>query len=93
MLAPCSRAIGLPTTVFPYSRHRDVFQHLPQASILEGSGVQNPLNMATAFLDLDFMYGRSEAEAEALRTMEDGFMTVSDDGMPLQNDDGTWLVS
>lgn len=55
--------------------------------------MRNPLNMATAYLDLDFLYGRSEEDAEALRTMEGGFMSMSDDGLPLQNNDGTWLVS
>lgn len=57
------------------------------------SGVRNPLNLATSYLDLDFMYGRSEAEAEALRTMEGGYMNLTDDDMPVQYDNGTWLVS
>lgn len=64
-----------------------------QASISEETGVQNPVNLATAYLDLDFVYGRSATAAEALRTSEGGLMSLSDSGIPLQNDDGTWLVS
>ena len=51
------------------------------------------MNLATSYLDLDFMYGRSEEEAKALRTMEGGYMNLTEDGMPIENDDGTWLVS
>ena len=54
--------------------------------------VRSPVNYATAYIDLDFVYGRSEAEAEALRTLEGGFMNVTDSGVPQQNADGTWLV-
>ncbi|CAM9989804.1 unnamed protein product, partial [Ascophyllum nodosum] len=56
------------------------------------SGVRNPLNLATSYIDLDFMYGRSVEAAEALRTMENGYMNLTEDGMPVQNDDGTWLI-
>ena len=55
--------------------------------------MRNPLNLATSYIDLDFMYGRSVEEAEALRTMENGYMNLAEDGMPVRNDDGTWLVS
>ena len=55
--------------------------------------MRNPLNLATSYIDLDFMYGRSVEEAEALRTMENGYMNLTEDGMPVRNDDGTWLVS
>lgn len=56
-------------------------------------GFRQPLNYATAYLDLDFVYGRSKAEAEALRTLEGGLMTLATDGLPVQNNDNTWLVS
>lgn len=55
-------------------------------------GVRSPVNYATSYLDLDFVYGRSVEEAVALRTMEDGFMNVTETGVPFQNADGTWLV-
>ena len=55
--------------------------------------VRSPVNYATAYIDLDFVYGRTEAEAEALRTLEGGLMSVTDTGVPHQNEDGTWLVS
>ena len=55
--------------------------------------MRNPLNLATSYIDLDFMYGRSVEAAEALRTMENGYMNLTEDGMPVKNDDGTWLVS
>lgn len=61
-------------------------------SIDEGEGYRNPVNYATSYLDLDFVYSRSEEEAQALRTLEGGFMKVSASGIPLRNSDGTWLV-
>lgn len=60
---------------------------------VDADGVRSPINYASSYLDLDFLYGRSEEEAEALRTMEDGLMNVTDAGVPFQNADGTWLVS
>ena len=55
--------------------------------------VRSPINYATAYIDLDFVYGRSEEEAEALRTLEGGTMNITASGVPFQNEDGTWLVS
>ena len=55
-------------------------------------GVRSPINYATSYLDLDFVYGRSEAESNALRTMENGLMNVTETGVPFQDADGTWLV-
>lgn len=55
-------------------------------------GVRSPINYATAYIDLDFVYGRSAEEAETLRTMEGGFMNVTETGVPFQTDDGAWLV-
>ncbi|CAN0486709.1 unnamed protein product, partial [Laminaria digitata] len=43
--------------------------------------VRSPVNYATAYIDLDYVYGRSEAEAEALRTLEGGLMNVTDSGV------------
>lgn len=54
--------------------------------------MRSPTNYATSYLDLDFVYGRSEEEAEALRTLEGGLMSITDAGLPLQNADGTWQV-
>lgn len=53
---------------------------------------RNPINYATAFLDLDFLYGRNEATAESLRKLEGGLMLLDDNDLPLLNDDGTWQV-
>lgn len=58
----------------------------------DNSSVRNPLNFATSYIDLDFVYGRSEEEAAALRDLEGGLMTMSESGVPVQNADGTWLV-
>lgn len=54
--------------------------------------VRNPINYASSFIDLDFVYGRSENAADALRTFEDGMLSMADDNMPIKNSDGTWLV-
>lgn len=55
--------------------------------------VRNPVNYATAYLDLDFIYGRSEEEAQALRTLEGGFMNITGSGLPYQEPDGGWKVT
>ena len=60
---------------------------------MDSDGVRSPINYATAYLDLDFIYGRSEDEAESLRTLEGGLMNITDEGWPIQNPDGTWLVN
>lgn len=57
------------------------------------NSVRSPINYATAYIDLDFVYGRSEEEAQALRTLEGGLMNITASGVPFQNEDGTWLVS
>eukprot|EP00904_Undaria_pinnatifida_P011028 jgi/Undpi1/7055/HiC_scaffold_21.g09529.m1 len=54
--------------------------------------VRSPVNYATSYIDLDFMYGRSEEEAKGFRTMEGGLMNVTDTGVPFQNVDGTWMI-
>lgn len=58
-----------------------------------GEAVRSPVNYATAYLDLDFVYGRTEVEARALRTQEGGFMNVSESGIPHPDGEGGWKVS
>ncbi|CBJ26336.1 peroxinectin precursor [Ectocarpus siliculosus] len=60
-----------------------------------GEETRSPVNYATAFVDLDFVYGRSEDEAAALRSSADGdgFMALTENGLPYVNDDGTWLIA
>lgn len=59
---------------------------------MTSGGVRNPINYATSYLDLDFVYGRTEANAEDLRTLEGGFMKLTPDGLPYRSDNGSWLV-
>lgn len=59
----------------------------------EGDGARSPTNYATAYLDLDWMYGRDEGAAEALRTLDGGHLNLTDDELPHLLSDGTWLVS
>lgn len=55
---------------------------------------RNPINYATSYIDLDFVYGRSKDESDRLRGVDgDGKLAIGDDGLPVKNDDGTWLVS
>lgn len=70
-----------------------------QAALSDDEGAhraetRSPVNHATAFVDLDFVYGRSEDDAAALRTLDGtGFMNVTERGLPFRKADGTWLVS
>lgn len=57
------------------------------------AAVRSPINHATAYLNLDFLYGRDEQTAQSLRTFEGGRMNLTDDGLPFLNVDGTWKVS
>ena len=61
-------------------------------AVVDSDGVRSPINYATAYLDLDFVYGRSEEEAGLLRTLEGGLMNITAESWPIQNADGTWLV-
>lgn len=56
-------------------------------------GARSPVNYATAFVDLDWMYGRDEGAAAALRTLTGGYLNLTDEELPHLLDDGTWLVS
>lgn len=60
---------------------------------VSNSTSRDPVNYATSYIDLDYMYGRSEEEAEGFRTMEGGLMNVTETGVPFRNTDGTWMVS
>ena len=59
---------------------------------MDNNSVRSPINYATAYIDLDFVYGRNELDAEELRTLEGGMMNITENGVPFRNADGTWLV-
>lgn len=59
----------------------------------EGDGARSPTNYATAYIDLDWLYGRDEESAAALRTLDEGNLNLTADGLPHLLPDGTWLVS
>ena len=59
----------------------------------EGDGTRSPTNFATAFVDLDWIYGRDEDSATALRTSESGYLNLTAAELPHLLPDGTWLVS
>ncbi|CAN0570873.1 unnamed protein product, partial [Ectocarpus sp. 12 AP-2014] len=58
-----------------------------------GEEARSPINYATAFVDLDWLYGRDEATSASLRTEDGGYMNMTDDELPHLLDDGTWLVA
>ncbi|CBN76582.1 peroxinectin precursor [Ectocarpus siliculosus] len=58
-----------------------------------GEEARSPINYATAFVDLDWMYGRDEATSASLRTEDGGYMNMTNDELPHLLDDGTWLVA
>ena len=59
----------------------------------EGDGARSPINYATAYIDLDWLYGRDEESAAALRTLHAGNLNLTADELPHLLPDGTWLVS
>lgn len=59
----------------------------------EGDGARSPTNYATAYIDLDWLYGRDEESAATLRTLDAGNLNLTADGLPHLLPDGTWLVS
>ena len=59
----------------------------------DGGGVRNPINYATAYIDLDWLYGRDEESAGAIRTLDAGTLNLTADDLPHSLPDGTWLVS
>ncbi|CAM9611990.1 unnamed protein product, partial [Ascophyllum nodosum] len=60
---------------------------------MDNNSVRSPINYATAYINLDFVYGRNELDAEELRTLEGGMMNITENGVPFRNADGTWLVA
>ena len=59
----------------------------------ERGGTRSPINYATAYVDLDWLYGRDEDSATALRTLESGYLNLTAEELPHLLPDGTWLVS
>ena len=59
----------------------------------EGDGARSPINYATAYLDLDWLYGRDEDSAAEIRAFENGYLNLTEDQLPHQLVDGVWLVS
>lgn len=59
----------------------------------EGDAARSPINYATAYIDLDWLYGRDETSAAAFRTLNAGNLNITADGLPYLLPDGTWLVS
>lgn len=59
---------------------------------LDSKGVRQPLNYATAYLDLDFVYGRTEGHAKQLREIDKGMMKLNG-SLPERFENGSWLVS
>ena len=59
----------------------------------DGGGVRNPINYATAYIDLDWLYGRDDDSAAAIRTLDAGKLNLTADDLPYLLPDGTWLVS
>ena len=59
----------------------------------DGGGARSPTNFATSYLDLDWLYGRDEDSAAALRTLALGYLNLTTDELPHLLPDGTWLVS
>lgn len=59
----------------------------------EDNGTRSPINYATAYLDLDWLYGRDNESARAIRTLELGYLNVTTAKLPHLLPDGTWLVS
>eukprot|EP00903_Cladosiphon_okamuranus_P012613 g11801.t1 len=59
----------------------------------EGDRARSPTNYATAYIDLDWIYGRDEEAAAALRTQDGGHLNLTDDELPHLLSEGTWLVA
>ncbi|CAN0599259.1 unnamed protein product, partial [Laminaria digitata] len=43
---------------------------------------RSPTNYATAYVDLDWLYGRDEGSAAALRTLDAGYLNLTADELP-----------
>ena len=78
--------LGSQSESIPFNRSRGEID-------AEGGGTRSPINYATAYLDLDWIYGRDEDSATALRTLESGYLNLTAEELPHLLPDGTWLVS
>lgn len=63
-----------------------------RAEVDDDDGVRSPINFATAYLDLDWLYGRSKDAADEIRTFDTGHLSLTDDALPPLRADGTWQV-
>lgn len=93
---PCDNGGGFADVWCPFGVDSDPIPFYRSEAALgddfDGTPVRSPINHATAFMDLDFVYGRTEEQARSLRTLEDGLMNLTNDGLPHLNQDGTWKV-
>lgn len=88
----CDGGDGLFDVWCPVGRDSDnISFHRSTAAVSDS--VRNPVNHATSYIDLDYIYGRSEEEAGAFRSLEGGLMNVTETGVPFRNTDGSWMVS
>ncbi|CAM9319824.1 unnamed protein product, partial [Pylaiella littoralis] len=92
---PCNFADGDGGTDIwcPLGDDSDEISFFRSDAAIDADGVRSPINYASSYLDLDFLYGRTAEEAEVLRTLEGGLMKVTARGVPYQNADGTWLIA
>lgn len=88
---PCDDGGGVIDIWCPQGSASDPIEFYRSEASVTGS-FRNPTNYATSFIDLDFVYGRSVEESNALRAFEGGFMKLTETGMPFRNPDGTWMV-
>ena len=78
--------LGSLSDPIPFNRSRGAID-------TEGDGARSPINYATAYLDLDWLYGRDEDSAAEIRAFESGYLNLTEDQLPHQLADGVWLVS
>eukprot|EP00752_Nemacystus_decipiens_P002581 g2416.t2 len=98
---PCNDAVGGGIDVWcPLGANSDPIPFFrSDASVSDDGGAlpaptRSPTNYATSFIDLDFVYGRSEEEAQEFRELEGGRMSLTDDELPLRSADGeSWLIA
>lgn len=94
---PCDDGGGMVDVWCPFGVDSDPIPFYRSAAALGddigGAPVRCPINYATAYIDLDFMYGRTEEEALSLRTLDGGLMNITEDGLPHLNEDATWKVT
>ena len=89
----CDDGGGVPDVWCPLGTNSEDISFNRSNAAVSNSSTRDPINYATSFIDLDYMYGRSEETAKRFRTLEGGFMNVTERGIPFRNADGTWMVS